>query len=96
MRFPYPANSTPCTASAPPPTGDRLPVSPGRARNQLIPSGLGLYVVAGKGVSPLRDMKEREERSRGLLAAVGAGRLVDQLAVSFSIVKWVGMSGGPS
>ncbi|ORY82305.1 hypothetical protein BCR35DRAFT_303679 [Leucosporidium creatinivorum] len=64
--------------------GERLPVSPGRARNQLIPQGLGLYVVAGRGVSPLRDMQRREEqqRARGVLGAVGASKVVDGIASS--------------
>ncbi|KAK4058337.1 hypothetical protein OIO90_000495 [Microbotryomycetes sp. JL221] len=42
--------------------GDIVIVAPGRARNSLIPSGLGLYVANGKAVSPLRSMLEREEQ----------------------------------
>lgn len=42
-------------------TGDRCPVSPGRARNVLIPNQQAMYVVAGKAVSPLRDMMAREQ-----------------------------------
>ncbi|KAK4050076.1 hypothetical protein OIV83_003646 [Microbotryomycetes sp. JL201] len=40
--------------------GDIVIVAPGRARNTLIPRGLGLYIAGGKAVSPLRSMLDRQ------------------------------------
>lgn len=41
--------------------GDRLIVSPGRARNQLLPRVQALYVVNGVAISPLRAMVRKEQ-----------------------------------
>lgn len=55
-------------------------MSPGRARNQLIPNGQGLYVVAGKGVSSLRDMRAREAtKAAGVGRTVQASQVLDEL-----------------
>ncbi|KAM0788241.1 hypothetical protein ACM66B_001393 [Microbotryomycetes sp. NB124-2] len=42
--------------------GDVVIVAPGRARNSLIPQGLGLYIAGGKPVSPLRAMLDRQSQ----------------------------------
>lgn len=49
--------------------GNIVITSPGRARNQLVPSGLALYVDRdGKPVSAARDMDAKaKERMEGLL-----------------------------
>ncbi|GAA5967827.1 hypothetical protein JCM21900_001783 [Sporobolomyces salmonicolor] len=58
--------------------GDRLPISPGRARNQLIPAGQALYVVRGKAVSALGDMARKElERQTGLMGSLAQRRAAE-------------------
>ncbi|GAA5873984.1 hypothetical protein JCM1840_006110 [Sporobolomyces johnsonii] len=54
--------------------GDRLPISPGRARNQLIPQGQALYVVRGKAVSALADMMRKDMAWKKDLTSVLAKR----------------------
>lgn len=58
--------------------GDRMPVSPGQARNLLVPRRLALYVVNGKAVSPMRDMISRE---RTAFARLPAKSPIDQVVV---------------
>ena len=53
-------------------TGARIPIAPGRARNDLIPRGKALLVVGGKVVSSSRDMLRRESMLKRYVPAAAA------------------------
>lgn len=70
--------------------GEKLAVSPGLARDRLIPNGQGLYVVKGQGYSPLRDMMAREARLRAAslrrpAGAMSARKVLDNLTEQVSV-----------
>jgi len=52
--------------------GERVPVSPGVARNRLLPARQALYVVRGEAISPLQRLYRKEAERAGGLASVMA------------------------